>query len=149
MNANIAGARVLVDGRKVGTTPLSEVAVPAGEHRIGVEKDGYEPYGKRVRFEAGRSMTLYVDLSPERPRPGRLYVDTRPEEATRCGFLTSDRGITRGWSLSPVATMWRCRPMGTRARGNGLSWMLGRTSTWRSGWPICKPQRAPLRTAWA
>ena len=81
VSANITGARVLVDGRRIGETPLSDVAVSPGEHRIRVEKQGYDPYRKRIRLDKGRSMSLYVDLSEARPRKGRLYVETEPDDA--------------------------------------------------------------------
>jgi hypothetical protein len=82
VEANIAGARVLVDGSAVGATPLSDREVSPGEHRIQVEKQGYETYQKRVRFEPGRSLSLYVDLSPSVPKKARLFVETEPRDAT-------------------------------------------------------------------
>ena len=82
VESNVSGARVLIDGRYVGTTTLSDVKVKAGEHRIRVEKDGYESYTKRIGFEKGRSRDLYVILDREEPLKGRLYVDRQPEAAT-------------------------------------------------------------------
>jgi len=81
VESNVTGAIVFVDGQKMGTTPLSDVLVSTGEHRVLVEKSGYETYQKRVRFEKGRSMSLYVDLSQAAPQQGRLYVDTQPDNA--------------------------------------------------------------------
>jgi len=81
VESNVSGARVFVDGQKVGTTQLSEVAISEGEHRILVEKSGYETYRKTIRVKQGRSISLYVDLSMNTQQNGRLYVDTQPADA--------------------------------------------------------------------
>jgi hypothetical protein len=81
VESNISGARVFVDDKYVGTTPLSKEPVSAVEHRVLVERSGYETYQKRIRFEKGRSESLYVDLGQSVPLKGRLYVDTQPDSA--------------------------------------------------------------------
>ena len=100
VSANVTGARVLVDGRVVGTTPMSDVEVSPGDHRITVEKQGYEPYRKRIRIDRGRSMSLYVDLSEARPRKGRLYVETEPEDA-KVKILNIGPAFSQGMELDP------------------------------------------------
>ena len=100
VNASVSGASVLVDGRVVGQTPLSDVDVSPGEHPIRVEKEGYEPYRKLVLFEAGRTMSLYVDLNEERPETGRLFVDTKPEDA-KVSILNIKPGFDQGMKLAP------------------------------------------------
>ena len=81
VDSNVSGARVLVDGRNMGSTNLLNAAVSPGEHQITVEKNGYESYTKQVRFETGSSITLHVDLIRKTPVKGRLYVETHPHEA--------------------------------------------------------------------
>ena len=59
-------ASVIIDEEYIG--PLSYVAahgvrVPAGEHRISIEKDGYFPYDQRVEAEGG-TLQLDVELTP-------------------------------------------------------------------------------------
>ena len=100
VSANVNGAQVLVDGKEVGETPLSDVAVSPGEHKITVEKKGYESYGKRIRLESGRSMSLYVDMGPAKPPKGRLYVETQPEDAT-VRILNIGPRFTQGMELDP------------------------------------------------
>ncbi|MDM8550055.1 SUMF1/EgtB/PvdO family nonheme iron enzyme [Desulfobacterales bacterium HSG2] len=80
VECSVSGARVLVDGGYVGTTDLSGVAVTPGEHGILVEKEGYETYQRRISIEAGRSMSLFVELTPVKKKM-RLYVDTYPADA--------------------------------------------------------------------
>ena len=100
VNANISGAAVLVDGREVGKTPLTGVHVSPGEHRISVEKEGYEPYSKRIRLEAGRSMSMHVHLIRETPAKGRLFVDTEPDDA-RVRILNIGPRFYQGMELEP------------------------------------------------
>ncbi len=59
-------ASVIIDEEYIG--PLSYVAahgvrMPAGEHRISIEKDGYFPYDKLVKEEDG-TIQLKVELVP-------------------------------------------------------------------------------------
>jgi len=81
IDANISGANVLIDGRSVGTTNLNDVDISPGEHRIRVEKGGYEPYSKTVRLGEGRSMSLFIHLEAEALIKSSLYVDTQPPDA--------------------------------------------------------------------
>ncbi len=98
VESNVSGARVLVDGRDVGTTNLSDAEITSGEHLIRVEKDGYEPYRKRISFEKGRSRDLYVVLDPKAPLKGRLYVDTYPKDA-RVRILNIGPAFNQGMEL--------------------------------------------------
>jgi len=80
VRSNVSGARVLVDGMDMGQTPLVDFALSAGDHRIRVEKEGYESYEKSVQIKEDRSSSLYASLTPTPAvqRTGQLYVDTEP-----------------------------------------------------------------------
>jgi len=81
VESNVSGAKVFVDGRYIGTTNLSGIKISPGEHRVRVEKDGYEPYLKRVRFKSGRSMSLTVFLDKRTAPKSSLNVYTNPNDA--------------------------------------------------------------------
>ena len=98
MRSNVSGARVLVDGQYVGTTNLSNVEIPSGEHRIGVVKDGFESYSKQIVFEKGRTRDLYVILDRKTPLKGRLYVNTEPDDA-RVRILNIGPAFDQGMAL--------------------------------------------------
>ena len=100
VSANVEGAAVLVDGKNVGETPLSDAAVSPGKHRISIEKEGYEPYRKRIRIDRGRAVSLFVDLSEAGPVTARLYVETTPEEA-RVRILNIGPVFQQGMDLDP------------------------------------------------
>jgi caspase domain-containing protein/PEGA domain-containing protein/class III cytochrome C family protein len=100
IESNVTEARVFVDGHPIGTTPLSDIEVSEGEHRILVEKQGYDTYQKKIHIIGGRSMSLFVDLSKKGPMKGRLYVETEPENA-RVSFLSYGYKFYQGIDLDP------------------------------------------------
>jgi hypothetical protein len=100
VQSSVSGARVLVDGVELGVTPLAEVAVPSGQRQLSVEKSGYKPYIRNMNFDPGRSASLSVDLQPEPPRTGRLYVETQPQGA-RVRVLNIAPGFQQGMELEP------------------------------------------------
>lgn len=59
------GASVLVDGKGVGTTPLSPIELSAGEHDVTVAAEKYRDFQTRVVVEGqGALATLDVELVP-------------------------------------------------------------------------------------
>jgi hypothetical protein len=57
------GADVEVDGRLIGQTPLRHL-VPAGQRRVRVHLDDYEPWEQTVRVAPTQEQPLEVTLSP-------------------------------------------------------------------------------------
>jgi hypothetical protein len=96
-----AGARVFVDGREEGRTPVAVRELGRGEHRVRVVRDGYATEERRIMITASRpAQAMTVPLSPARvaqvpaermPIPatpgttgrfvGALTVDSRPSSA--------------------------------------------------------------------
>lgn len=58
------GARVVLDGRIVGTTPLVVPSVAAGERNVKLERDGYRTWDARVRVTAGQRARVSGSLEP-------------------------------------------------------------------------------------
>jgi formylglycine-generating enzyme required for sulfatase activity len=100
VSANVTGARVMVDGRSVGKTPLEDKALSPGTHRLRVEADGYDAYEKRIRVESGRAVSLYVDLSEAAPSQGRIFVETTPGDAL-VRILNIGPAFYQGMDLEP------------------------------------------------
>ena len=64
------GARVLVDGREYGRTPLTVGNLSRGAHNVRVVRDGYEPDDRQVTVtSAQRAHSMTVRLSPQRVAP--------------------------------------------------------------------------------
>lgn len=57
-------ALVFLDGRRVGTTPLTLADLEPGPHRIVARADGYFPLDVPVHVEAGKAATLELELAP-------------------------------------------------------------------------------------
>jgi hypothetical protein len=51
-------AAVFVDGHRVGRTPLIEVPIAAGAHRVRLERDGYMPLERDITVESGAEIRL-------------------------------------------------------------------------------------------
>jgi hypothetical protein len=56
------GARVFVNDRLVGSTPLALPGLPAGPARIRIELDGYQPWVTTVRVGAGDDTRVTASL---------------------------------------------------------------------------------------
>jgi hypothetical protein len=57
-----AGARVFLDGKLMGTTPLGIPNVTAGEHAIRLERDGFLHWSSSVRIVAGEQNRVTASL---------------------------------------------------------------------------------------
>jgi hypothetical protein len=49
---------VFVDGRPVGNTPQLDVPIPAGQHRLRVERQGYRPYERVIDVAPGQRLRI-------------------------------------------------------------------------------------------
>jgi hypothetical protein len=58
------GARVTVDGRRVGQTPLKVSAMSPGDHRVLIELTGHRRVTSTVKVTAGEQTRLAVSLEP-------------------------------------------------------------------------------------
>ena len=56
------GATVLVDGRQVGTTPMTLGDIRAGSHAVRIERDGYQIWTAPVKVTAGEQNRVTASL---------------------------------------------------------------------------------------
>lgn len=76
------GARIVVDGVAVGTSPLAEpLLLQSGEHDIAVELEGFLRQEQTVMVVFGRPQPVQFNLEP-RPRMGMLRVVSTTPGAT-------------------------------------------------------------------
>jgi hypothetical protein len=57
-----AGARVFLDGKLIGATPLSSTPIVAGDHAIRLEHDGYKNWTGAVRIVASEQARVTASL---------------------------------------------------------------------------------------
>jgi len=70
-------AAVYVDGESVGKVPQTRENVPPGDHFVVVQKQGYKKFEKKVRLEAGQTISITAELKAV----GSLRVLTSPSVA--------------------------------------------------------------------
>ena len=80
-----AGARVFVDGREVGHTPITTRNLARGAHDVRIVRDGYAPVERRVT------------VTPAEPEPSLSIVLARARPATPAPVAGPAKGRGRGW----------------------------------------------------
>ena len=79
------GAKVLVDGKELGVTPLKDARLPAGEHEVVVSKEGFTPHKAKVKGAKGAAMALAVNLksvTAPAPKPDQPVAQPTPVPPT-------------------------------------------------------------------
>ena len=99
VTSNVTGANVSIDGSPAGDTPLTDIPIAPGPHRI-VVREGDRTVERNVTLEAGRPVSINAYLPPSAPKPGRLYVGTYPEGA-QIRIINIDESYSRGMKLKP------------------------------------------------
>ncbi|MDJ0840788.1 MAG: PEGA domain-containing protein [Acidobacteriota bacterium] len=89
------GATVLVNGKKLGKTPV-KADLLEGNHRLELTRAGYKPYRARFKVTAQEELTLPVaELIPS---DGNLVLNSKPE-----GASATVNGVFRGLTPLEVA----------------------------------------------
>jgi len=81
--ATTPAAKILVDGKEVGTTPVSKITLEAGEHEVVIVHDGLGIHETlKVTIEAGKNRAIVKNLESKAPpkakKSGTLSVTTAP-----------------------------------------------------------------------
>jgi len=64
-----SGAKVFVDGKLAGTTPLSLTTLAPGEYAVRLERDGYRSWASTVHVAAGESQRVAASLEGDAQTP--------------------------------------------------------------------------------
>jgi serine/threonine-protein kinase len=56
--SSVPWAELYVDGRLVGNTPVADLRLPAGRHRLRLQRGGFRPYEEVVNLAPGQSLRL-------------------------------------------------------------------------------------------
>lgn len=79
--ANVRGARVLVDGRLVGETPVKGITLGVGKHKVRIRKDGYLAWAENVTISGGKKRRITASLKKEPPKTGKVFLTLKPAKA--------------------------------------------------------------------
>ncbi|MBM4388275.1 MAG: PEGA domain-containing protein, partial [Deltaproteobacteria bacterium] len=85
------GAEVILNGQKIGLTPVKEQKLIEGKYSLEVMKDGFEPFKTDVVVTAGKPVTVNVEL--------RL----KPKEGVGTGGVVVTKGEEKKPKEKPVA----------------------------------------------
>lgn len=116
INVNEAGAKISIDDRQVGVSPLpAPVRLGAGSHRVHVQKDGFLPFDLTRDVVAGTPATVDVKLEAQATK-GRLVVreksgkpirvlvdDVDVGETTWAGEVTAGEHVVAGRTAQSAA----------------------------------------------
>jgi serine/threonine-protein kinase len=77
-----SSAEVLVDGDKVGETPIEGFELREGAHQVEVRKKGFEPFRTEVEARVGESLQVVARLKAMRaktqPKPAAAEIPSEP-----------------------------------------------------------------------
>lgn len=77
IESNVSGARVSIDGKAHGVTPLALADLEPGKHRLSVIKAGFRPYEVEIDWQ-GKDQVIRIELAQ---LPGSLVVSADVPEA--------------------------------------------------------------------
>ncbi len=77
VSSNPSGARVYLDGRDIGTTPLSNPSIPEGTHNLSVELFGYKPWIGIVEILPRQTTNIFANLEPAPINISELTVNPK------------------------------------------------------------------------
>jgi tetratricopeptide (TPR) repeat protein len=76
VETNVPGAVVSIDDENVGTAPISDHAVDAGEHVVAARAPGHEGARRRVRIAGGVAETVRLELFETSVPHGFLHIES-------------------------------------------------------------------------
>jgi PEGA domain-containing protein len=106
VKADVAGARVLINGDDKGVAPLDNLMLPAGSYEIVVQRDGFRSESQRIAVRAGKEYTVDVNLRPE-----ALAQSDKPKAPNLTPSLSDPSPLTPQptpavASASPLTSRW-------------------------------------------
>ena len=154
IESNITDAKIYVDGRYIGSTPLKKIEITSGHHRVRVQKEGFQPYQREVKVTRGWTKTLTAILDPSAPAAGRLTVNCAPKDAT-VKILNIDSKFYQGIELSPGKYHVEVSAGGHVTRKEWVELSAGEDKDLAPDWNENRLQQHPmnpppklLKTAW-
>lgn len=91
-----AGAKLAVDGKMAGTTPVQDFRLTTGTHKVGLTLAGHRNWTTEVEIVAGKGVEIAVAMihppmielpKPPRPPPKPARAAQMPEQPGKEGFL--------------------------------------------------------------
>lgn len=83
ITCNVDGALVSVDGNEMGETPIHEIYLETGDHKVVIKKTFFKDYKETVTVISGKTMNLdtFLEVQPEEGTEGTTTAQTSSQEA--------------------------------------------------------------------
>jgi hypothetical protein len=101
------GATVLLDGQRVGSTPLAQILqLGPGSHVLEVRKDGFREARLSFDVMAGETKELALALEPLVPAPPPPPSPAEPSIAESWWFWTLIGAVVVGGAVTTAVLLW-------------------------------------------
>lgn len=107
VTSELRGGQVLLNGRPIGTVPLTDVEVPPGPAEVAIIKEGFREEARRINFVAGKEYPLVIQFTPlappttappsDRPQTVSLIPSTSPDESPVAACAPAPQPLTGKW----------------------------------------------------
>ena len=88
----LSGATIVVDGKNIGTTPITNYKLASGSHTLRVVKDMYKPFEQSITIADNTPLTLTPTLLPN-------YANVTLDAGVDCTIYANDRLLGQSpWS---------------------------------------------------
>ena len=88
----LSGATIVVDGKNLGTTPITSYKLASGSHTLRVVKDMYKPFEQSITIADNTPLTLTPTLLPN-------YANVTLDAGVDCTIYANDRLLGQSpWS---------------------------------------------------
>jgi len=86
-----SGARITIDGKSFGLTPLSSIKLLSGRHELKAEKELYHPHAATYDVQDGEQKRIALELDKAF---GKLHITSSPEEGADVYVDGQKKGTT-------------------------------------------------------
>jgi hypothetical protein len=91
VTANVPGSTVFLDGKRIGTAPVTREQIESARHQLRVETDLHHPYTEEFEIKDGDVKSISALL---RPAYGMLEINSTPEEGADVYLDNRKVGVT-------------------------------------------------------
>lgn len=106
VTSDVSDAQVLINGRSIGTAPITDYEVPAGPVELSVIKEGFKEDRQKLTLVAGREYPIVVKFNPGASKT--LAATDKPIETTLVPNVSDQPPITvtQGPKDTPIYGRW-------------------------------------------
>lgn len=101
VSSSPSGAKVYLDGKELGETPLSNPSIPEGTHNLRVELFGYKPWQGIIEILPAQVTNIFASLEPAPIGISEINISPQPYKVK----TLFKRDLTIGFTITRPATV--------------------------------------------